>query len=86
MFFHEVQGRLGQLVYQSKAAALAITSIKKEDEAAFEKLVELCNNKFAANTDLRRKWGGGLMGLKTTRALEKRAKMVEAEAKKKAML
>ncbi len=33
-----------------------------------------------------RKWGGGVMGLKTQRRLEKRAKAIAAEAAKKAML
>ncbi len=33
-----------------------------------------------------RRWGGGIMGLKTQRRLEKRAKAIAAEAAKKAML
>ncbi len=33
-----------------------------------------------------RRWGGGVMGLKTQRRLEKRAKAIAAEAAKKAML
>ena len=80
------QGRLGTLVHQKKATALALTSVKKEDAAAFEKLVESSNAHFANNAEARRKWGGGIMGLKTQRSIEKREKMVAAELAKKALL
>ena len=40
--------------------------------------------KFNKNTELVRKWGGGIMGLKTQAKLDKRAKAVAAEEAKKA--
>ena len=67
-------------------SALALTAVNKEDEAALDKVVEIANAKFANNVDLRRKWGGGVMGLRTVRAIEKREKLVAAELAKKAML
>jgi len=80
------KGRLGELVHQKKATALALTIVNKEDEAALGKVVEVANAKFRDNTDLRRKWGGGIMGLKTQRKLEQRERAIAAELAKKAML
>jgi large subunit ribosomal protein L7Ae len=40
--------------------------------------------KFNKNPDLVRKWGGGIMGLKTQAKLDKRAKAIAAEEAKKA--
>ena len=53
--------------------------------------MDICKNlaleKFNDNKDLSRKWGGGIMGLKTQAKLDKRAKaMAIEEAKKKASL
>jgi large subunit ribosomal protein L7Ae len=80
------KGRLGQLVGQKTAAAVALTSIHQEDNAALDKLIELANSRFADNVESRRRWGEGQMGLKTVRRLEKRDKMLAAEAAKKALL
>jgi large subunit ribosomal protein L7Ae len=80
------KGRLGALVHQKKATALALVNIKQEDEAALARIAELSNAKFRDNAELRRKWGGGVMGLKTRRRLEKREKLIQAELAKKAML
>lgn len=80
------KGRLGSLVHQKKATAVALTSLKAEDNAALDKIVETANAHFANNVEARRKWGGGIMGLKTQRSIEKREKMVAAEMAKKAML
>jgi len=81
------KGRLGTLVHKKSAAAVALASkdIRAEDRAAFQKLVDNAkehNEKDGAT----RRWGGGVMGLKTQRRLEKRAKAIAAEAAKKAML
>jgi len=81
------KGRLGTLVGKKTAAAVALASkdIKPEDRAAFAKIVDNAkeHNERDAST---RKWGGGVMGLKTQRRLEQRAKAIAAEAAKKAML
>lgn len=80
------KGRLGALVHQKKATALALTAFNKEDEAAFNRVAEIANAKFRDNADARRKWGGGIMGLKTQARLTKRAELIQAELAKKAML
>jgi large subunit ribosomal protein L7Ae len=72
-------------VHQKKATAVALTNVKAEDNAALEKLVESANAHFANNAESRRKWGGGLMGLKTVKAIEVREKLLAAERAKKAL-
>lgn len=56
-----------------------------EDRAAFSKLVDNAKEHNDRDASTRR-WGGGVMGLKTQRRLEQRAKAIAAEAAKKAML
>ncbi len=80
------KGKLGALVHQKKAAAIAIVDVKPEDKVAFSRLVEVAEAKFVNNVELRRKWGGGLMGLKTNARLEKRAKALAIEQAKRAAL
>lgn len=80
------KGRLGALVEKKTAAAVALTAVNGADEAALAKVVETANARFRDNVDSRRKWGGGIMGLKTQRRLEKREKLIQAELAKKAML
>ena len=80
------KGRLGAIVHQKKAAVVALTEVKDGDKAALERVIDMANAKFANNADSRRKWGGGLMGLKTNARLEKRAKAMAVEAAKRAAL
>lgn len=81
------KARLGALVHQKTCACVALTSVDKGDEAQLDLLKDLALEKYNNNSDLTRKWGGGIMGLKTQAKLAKRAKaMAEEEAKKKASL
>jgi len=75
------KSRLGTLVGKKNTAVVAITEVKKEDES---KLKTLQENAKAQFNDPERKWGGGIMGLKTQAMLEKRRKQIEAEEAKKA--
>jgi len=60
------KARLGQVVHQKTATCLALTSIRKEDQASFAKIVESVRNNFNGRADeIRRTWGGGIMGEKT---------------------
>ena len=64
-----------------------MTGVGKEDAAQLSSLQELAKEKYNNNSDLVRKWGGGVMGLKTQAKLDKRAKaMAIEEAKKLASL
>ena len=81
------KARLGALVHQKNAAVVALTGVDKEDSAQLDLLKNLAMEKYNNNKDLLRKWGGGVMGLKTQAKLDKRAKaMAIEEAKKKASL
>lgn len=77
------KARLGQLVHKKNAAVVALTHVNKEDKAKFDSLAQAFKVKYEDVT-ARRKWGGGIMGLKTQKKLELRAKAIAAEAAKKA--
>jgi large subunit ribosomal protein L7Ae len=76
------KARLGTLVHKKNAAVVCLTTVNKEDKAKLEKMASTCTALF--NDKPVRKWGGGIMGLKTQKRLELRQKAVEAEAAKKA--
>merc|ERR1719287_253602 len=73
------KARLGALVHQKTAAAVCLAGVDKADASQLEVLEELANEKYNSNADLLRKWGGGVMGLKTQAKLDKRAKAMAAE-------
>lgn len=78
------KARLGALLHMKNASVVAITTVAKEDESQLALLQNLAEEKFNHNNDLIRKWGGGIMGLKTQAKLDKRAKLVAIEEAKKA--
>jgi large subunit ribosomal protein L7Ae len=81
------KARLGALVHQKTSAVVALTGVDKADASQLDLLKNLALEKYNNNADLVRKWGGGIMGLKTQAKLDKRAKAVAIEeAKKKASL
>lgn len=77
------KARLGALVHQKNAACICLTGVDKADESQLKLLQDLAKEKFNQNPELVRKWGGGIMGLKTQAKLDKRAKAVAAEEAKK---
>jgi len=74
------KSRLGSLVHMKTCSAVALTAVNKDDEA---KLKSLSANFTEQYTTPERKWGGGIMGLKTMAKLEKRRKVMEIEDAKK---
>lgn len=77
------KARLGALVHMKTAAAVCLTGVNKADENQLALLQNLAKEKFNDNGELMRKWGGGIMGLKTQAKLDKRAKSVAVEEAKK---
>jgi len=73
------KARLGAAVYQTTSAAVALTSVDKEDLKDFTSLQELASSSFNNNTELRRIWGGGLLGNKAIAAQRKRDKALAKE-------
>lgn len=66
------KSRLGQLVHQKTATAVALTDVRKEDTKAFENLIEIATSQYNDRyNDLRKEWGGGKLGIKA-RAVERR--------------
>lgn len=85
--FVKDKARLGALVHMKTTSVLAFTGVNKGDQNQLEICKNLALEKYNNNMDLMRKWGGGIMGLKTQAKLDKRAKaMAIEEAKKKASL
>jgi large subunit ribosomal protein L7Ae len=78
------KSRLGALVGKKTATCVAITGVKKADAAKLASLQDLCKSSFNDNSDALKTWGGGRMGLKTTRRLAIRQRQLDAEAAKKA--
>merc|ERR1712008_221280 len=77
------KARLGALVHQKNAAVVALCGVGKEDESQLRLLSDLATEKYNDNADLVRRWGGGVMGLKTQAKLDKRAKALAIEEAKK---
>jgi len=78
------KGRLGTLVHQRNAAVVCLTEVNKEDKHKLDALKASFTETF--NNTVERKWGGGIMGLKTQKRLEIRDKALAIEAAKKAAL
>lgn len=78
------KSRLGQLVNKKTAAVVCLTKVNKEDLNKIDTLSTAFRSQFNDNAEIRRKWGGGIMGMKTNKKLELRAKAMAAEAAKKA--
>jgi large subunit ribosomal protein L7Ae len=79
------KARLGKLVHLKTTTAVALTKVHREDEGKLATQVTVAKSQYNDNIEAQRpKWGGGIMGLKTQRMLEKRDKIVAEEAAKKA--
>ena len=78
------KSRLGKLVDKKTATCVAITSVQGSHEKKLSTMKEMCMSMFNDNTEPLKIWGGGVMGLKTTKRLEIRARMLAEEAAKKA--
>ena len=78
------KARLGTVVHQKTAAVCCLTAVKKEDQHSLDQLRSNFKAMYNDNVQHSRKWGGGIMGLKTQAKLAKREKLVAAELAKKA--
>lgn len=77
------KSRLGQLVGKKTATCAAIVTTKKEDQKDLEVLIESMKASFNDNKDLTRKWGGGIMGVKSQHVTRRRELAIEKELAKK---
>merc|ERR1711904_594955 len=77
------KSRLGQLVHKKAASCVALTSVRKEDQNDLETLIKNFKAGFNQNMESRRRWGGGIMGVKSNHIMAKREKAIQIEAAKK---
>ena len=77
------KSRLGQLIHQKAASCVAITSVKPEDEKDLNTLINNFKAQFNDNLENRRRWGGGIMGIKSQHVTQRRERAIQAEKAKK---
>jgi len=82
--FIKGKARLGKLVHQKTATCLALTEVKKEDAQDLDTQCKNFKSNFNENDQLRRHWGGGVMGIKNQHMMAIREKIREQELAKKA--
>jgi len=75
--------RLGALVHKKSAAVVALTAVAKEDQKDLETLSSNFKAQFNENTENRRRWGGGIMGVKSQHVTQRREKAIQLEQAKK---
>lgn len=79
------KARLGTVIHKKTATALAITDVREQDEAALASLIQAINVNFTDKfEEIRRTWGGGIMGVKSQARTAKKTAIAakEAEARK----
>merc|ERR1719499_1685959 len=77
------KSRLGQLVHKKAVSCIALTSVSKEDQKDLETLTSNFRAQFNDNAESRRRWGGGIMGIKSQHVTQRRERAIEAERNKK---
>ncbi|CEM36621.1 unnamed protein product [Vitrella brassicaformis CCMP3155] len=77
------KSRLGQLVHQKTAAAVALSEVRKEDTAAMEQLRNECRIMFNDNTKVQREGSKGSRGVKSQHIQDRRERLAKQEEEKK---
>jgi large subunit ribosomal protein L7Ae len=80
------KARLGQMVYKKTATALALTEVNKEDAHKLDQIVQNYRVMYNDASGDRKKWGGGIMGIKAQHVIRKREKVRAREAAKAALV
>ncbi|KAJ3339698.1 60S ribosomal protein L8B [Gonapodya sp. JEL0774] len=78
------KARLGAVVHKKTATALAVTEVKPEDKKELADLVSAFKANFNDNTEIRRTWGGGIMGIKSVAKMAARKAALDKAALTKA--
>lgn len=78
------KARLGSVVRRKTCAAMCLTITHPEDKSALNKVVEAVRNNFNERADeIRRHWGGGLLGSKSAAKIAKMEKLKAKELAQK---
>ncbi|KAA6410947.1 MAG: 60S ribosomal L8-B [Lasallia pustulata] len=76
------KARLGTVVHKKTAAVLCLTEVRSEDKSELSKLVSTIKEGYSEkNEELKRHWGGGIMGAKAIASQEKKRKALESAIK-----
>jgi len=78
------KARLGHLVYQKNASVVALTDVRKEDQAKLDQIVSSVTLQYNDDVAHRKKWGGGIMGFKAQAVQKQRDRIAAKEALLKA--
>jgi large subunit ribosomal protein L7Ae len=73
------KARLGQLVHKKTTSVVALTEVRKEDAAKLEQLIQNARLQYNDNAADRKRWGGGVMGIKAQHVTRKRERAVAKE-------
>merc|ERR1712118_545539 len=68
---------MGQLVHKKAASCLALTAVRKEEQNDLDTLIKNFKAGFNQNMESRRRWGGGIMGVKSNHIMAKREKAIQ---------
>ncbi|KMZ59373.1 60S ribosomal protein L7a [Zostera marina] len=75
------KSRLGAVVHQKTSAVLCLTTVKNEDKLEFSKILEAIKANFNDKFDeVRKKWGGGIMGSKSQAKTKAKERLIAKEA------
>jgi len=77
------KARLGHVVHKKTVSALAVTEVRREDQPKLEQFINNINLQYKDNVSDRKKWGGGVMGIKAQHVIKAREKAVQREVKAK---
>lgn len=70
------------LTHRQTAAVLALTEVRSEDKNELSKLVSAIKDGYLEkNESARKQWGGGIMGYKAQKRIERRKKAMESAIK-----
>jgi len=73
------EARLGHVVHRRAVSAVALTEVRKEDQPKLDQFISNVRIQFNDNIADRKKWGGGVMGVKATHVIRAREKAAAKE-------
>jgi large subunit ribosomal protein L7Ae len=82
--FVKGKARLGQVVHKKTATALVLTNVRQEDRQQFSNIVQIVRSQYNDKyEELKKTWGGGIMGKKSQAIIRKREKAKAKDAQDK---
>lgn len=73
------KARLGHLVHKKTATAVVVTDVRKEHAAQLDQIVDLAKAEYNDAAAERRRWGGGILGVKAQAVIRKRERTLARE-------